>query len=108
MPRDYASLMRMGRVLLCLPFIVIGLGAADAGPRRSPDQYRAREAMREGARPLRDIQQQWQHGMRGYDYLGSDYDARSGAYRLKFLRDGAVTWVDVDGRTGREISRSPH
>ncbi len=98
----------MRRALLCLPLVVVGLSAADADPRRSPDQYRAREAMREGARPLRDIQQQWQQGMRGYDYLGSDYDAGSGSYRLKFMRDGSVTWVDVDSRTGREISRSPH
>lgn len=98
----------MRRVLLCLPLFLVGLPAAEAGPRRPPDQYRAREAMREGARPLRDIQQQWQQGMRGYDYLGSDYDAGSGSYRLKFMRDGSVTWVDVDSRTGREIGRSPH
>jgi hypothetical protein len=75
--------------------------------RRRPDQDRARDAMREGARPLRDIQQQWRQGMPGYDYIGSDYDAGSGSYRLKFLRGGAVSWVEVDGRTGREIGRSP-
>ena len=61
-----------------------------------------------GARPLRDIQQQWRQGMPGYDYLGSDYDASAGNYRLKFLRDGSVSWVDVDGRTGREVGRSGH
>ncbi|WP_419825178.1 hypothetical protein [Sphingomonas sp.] len=80
---------------------------ADA-QRRPPDQDRAREAMRMGARPLRDIQQQWRQGMPGYDYLGSDYDANAGNYRLKFLRDGSVSWVDVDGRTGREVGRSGH
>ena len=96
----------MRRVLLCLPLFFVGLSAAEAGPRRPPDQYQARAAMREGARPLRDIQQQWQNGMRGYDYLGSDYDAGSGSYRLKFMRDGSVSWIDVDSRTGREIGRS--
>ncbi len=99
--------MSMKRVLLFLPLAALALSAADAGPRRAPDQYRAREMRREGAPPLRDIQQQWRHGMPGYDYLGSDYDPGSGNYRLKFMRDGSVSWVDVDGRTGREIGRSP-
>ena len=89
--------------LLCLGLTA---SAADAGPRRPPDQDRAYEAARMGARPLRDIQQQWRQGMPGYDYLGSDYDARSGNYRLKFMRGGSVDWVDVDGRTGRELGRS--
>jgi hypothetical protein len=99
--------MTMNRVLLCLMLGVGAIAPADAQRHRPPDQYRAREAAREGGRPLRDIQQQWQHGMRGYDYLGSDYDAGSGNYRLKFMRDGSVSWVDVDGRTGREVGRSP-
>ncbi|HEY0271053.1 MAG TPA: hypothetical protein VGC10_08705 [Sphingomonas sp.] len=75
-------------------------------PRRRADQDRARDQMRAGAiRPLRDIQQQWRQGMPGYDFLGSDYDPGAGSYRLKFLRDGSVLWIDVDGRTGREIGR---
>jgi len=79
---------------------------ADDRPRRRQDQDNAREAMRAGAiRPLRDIQQQWRGDMPGYDYLGSDYDADAGSYRLKFLRDGSVVWIDIDGRTGREIGR---
>jgi hypothetical protein len=74
--------------------------------RRRADQDRARDQMRAGAiRPLRDIQQQWRQGMPGYDFLGSDYDPGAGSYRLKFLRDGSVLWIDVDGRTGREIGR---
>jgi hypothetical protein len=73
---------------------------------RRADQDRARDQMRAGAiRPLRDIQQQWRQGMPGYDFLGSDYDPGAGSYRLKFLRDGSVLWIDVDGRTGREIGR---
>ncbi len=85
---------------LCVPFT-----AADA-QRRPPDQDRARAAYQTGARPLRDIQAQWRQNMPGYDYLGSDYDPDSGSYRLKFMRSGTVNWVDVDGRTGREIGRS--
>lgn len=78
----------------------------DERPRRHADQDRARAQMRAGEiRPLRDIQQQWRQGMPGYDFLGSDYDPGAGSYRLKFLRDGSVIWIDVDGRTGREIGR---
>ena len=74
--------------------------------RHRADQDRARDQMRAGAiRPLRDIQQQWRQDMPGYDFLGSDYDPGAGSYRLKFLRDGSVLWIDVDGRTGREIGR---
>ena len=98
----------MSRVLLSLLLLSGGLSTADAQQRRPQDQYRAREAMREGALPLREIQQQWQHNVPGYDYLGADYDPGSGNYRLKFMRGGAVMWVEVDGRSGREIARSSH
>ena len=87
---------------LALPF-----GEA-AAQHQAPDQDRARAAYRTGARPLREIQAHWRQNMPGYDYLGSDYDPNSGSYRLKFMRGGAVNWVDVDGRTGRELGRSGH
>ena len=74
-------------------------------PRRS-DQAFARDAMRAGAlRPLRDITTQWRIDMPGYDFIGSEFDPDAGSYRLKFMREGSVVWVDVDGR-GREIRRS--
>jgi uncharacterized membrane protein YkoI len=44
--------------------------------------------------------------MRGAQYLGSDYDSGSAIYTLKFLRDGTVIWVDVDGRTGQIVGRT--
>jgi hypothetical protein len=99
--------MPMIRVSLFVLLMAAALAPAAAGPHRSPDQSRAREMRREGAPPLRAIQQQWRNGMPGYDYLGSDYDEYSGSYRLKFMRRGSVSWIDVDGRTGREVRRSP-
>ena len=102
-----AARMPMMRVALLLPLLALGLVPVHAEPRRPPDQSHARELRREGGRPLRDIQRQWRDGMPGYDYIGSDYDEYSGRYRLKFMRAGAVSWIDVDGRTGREIARSP-
>ncbi len=44
--------------------------------------------------------------MRDADYLGFAYDSTARAYRLKFIKDGRVTYVDVDARTGRIIGRS--
>ena len=44
--------------------------------------------------------------MRDAEYLGFAYDSTARAYRLKFIKDGRVTYVDVDARTGRIIGRS--
>lgn len=44
--------------------------------------------------------------MRDAEYLGFAYDSSVRAYRLKFIKDGRVTFVDVDARTGRVIRRS--
>ena len=42
--------------------------------------------------------------MGGADYLGPEFNGDT--YRLKFMRDGRVIWVDVDAATGRIIGRS--
>ena len=44
--------------------------------------------------------------MSGKQYLGPDYDPAAMAYRLKFIQDGKVYFVDVDARTGRIIGQS--
>jgi uncharacterized membrane protein YkoI len=44
--------------------------------------------------------------MRGMQYLGPAYDSAAKAYRLKFIKDGKVYYVDVDARTGRIINRT--
>jgi hypothetical protein len=43
---------------------------------------------------------------RGADYIGAEFDEDLGRYRLKFMRDGSVIWVDVDGRTGAVVGRA--
>ena len=55
---------------------------------------------------LREIERRVLPQMRGSEYLGPAYDATARAYRLKFIKDGRVTYVDVDARTGRIIRRS--
>jgi hypothetical protein len=77
-------------------------GPADARPR---DQDRVFQAIREGrSMPLPKIEQRVRPMMSGADYLGPEYDGQT--YRLKYVRDGRVIWVDVDAATGRVIGRS--
>ncbi|WP_299191974.1 PepSY domain-containing protein [uncultured Erythrobacter sp.] len=71
------------------------------------DQGDARREMRAGNQlSLREIERRVLPRMRGSEYLGPSYDSTARAYRLKFIRDGRVTYVDVDARTGRIINRS--
>ena len=72
------------------------------------DQASAREQIQEGrTMPLREIERRIIPQMKGNEYLGVEYDGVASAYRLKFIREGQVIWVDVDARTARilHISR---
>jgi hypothetical protein len=77
---------------------------AHAGP---PDpQSQARRAAREGAvHSLRDIEREVLPTMSGMQYLGPEYDPAAMAYRLKFIRQGRVVFVDVDARTGQILQK---
>ncbi|MGI9375458.1 MAG: PepSY domain-containing protein [Tsuneonella suprasediminis] len=71
------------------------------------EQGAARKEMRAGnIMRSRDIEARILPQMRGYEYLGFAYDSTALAYRLKFIRDGHVVFVDVDARTGRVLNRS--
>lgn len=97
--------------------IFAGLGAligmaTVAAPIAAQDQFRgdqgeARREARAGTQlSLREIERRILPQMEGNEYLGPAYDSTVRAYRLKFIRDGRVTYVDVDARTGRIIGRS--
>jgi len=89
-----------GVLLAALPL------AAQAEPRRDP-QGDVRKDMREKAvRPLSEIERRVMPMMRGMQYLGPEYDAVAMAYRLKFIRDGRVVFVDVDARSGQVLHHS--
>lgn len=79
--------------------------AAQNQPRGDQSEAR-REAMAGTQLSLREIERRILPQMQGSEYLGPAYDATARAYRLKFIRDGRVTYVDVDARTGRIIGRS--
>jgi hypothetical protein len=84
-------------VALCVP-----LAPALAGPGDAQDK--ARRDLRAGSvRPLREIEQKVLPSMKGAQYLGPEYDPVAQAYRLKFIRDGRVIFVDVDARSGDVI-----
>ena len=71
------------------------------------EQGEARKEMRAGNQlSLREIERRILPQMQGAEYLGPAYDSTARAYRLKFIRDGRVTYVDVDARSGRIINRS--
>ena len=93
-------------ILAAAACVAVGPSAPAAAQRgRDPaqgDQAMAREDMQAGrTMSARDIERRIIPQMKGSDYLGFEYDPGASAYRLKFLKDGQVTWVDVDARTGR-------
>ena len=69
------------------------------------EQDSAREQMQAGRNmPIRDIERRIIPQMESTDeYIGFEYDPAAQAYRLKFIRDGRVIWVDVDARTARVL-----
>jgi len=78
-------------------------GPALADPPR--DAQRAFQATRDGrSMPLPKIEQQVLPRMPGADYLGPEFNGKT--YRLKFMKDGRVIWVDVDAATGQIVRRS--
>lgn len=80
---------------------------ADDAPYLQHDQQRAWEARREGrVLPLPEIERRVVPTMRGAQYLGPELDPDTGIYTLKFLRNGTVIWVKVDGRSGQIIGRT--
>jgi hypothetical protein len=108
--------MRLSRIFLLTAAIAAGLGSAPAladGPRGGRgaqpiaplrEQERAWEATRDGrSMPLPQLERRVMPMMGGADYLGPELNGDT--YRFKFMQNGRVIWVDVDGQ-GRVIRRS--
>lgn len=96
--------MHLFRTLFAAAFTA-GLiaGPAVADPPR--DAERAFQATRDGrSMPLPKIERRVMPLLPGADYLGPEFNGRT--YRLKFMKDGRVIWVDVDAATGRVKGRS--
>lgn len=88
--------------------LVTGGFAVPATAQSRGDQASARKEMKAGRTlPPREIERRVIPQMKGHEYLTFEWIAASSAYRLKFIKDGQVVWVDVDARTARilRISR---
>jgi hypothetical protein len=111
--------MNVLRTLLLAGVLASGLSSAPAladrprdrapnheqsqGPHR--EQERAFEDTRQGrSMPLPQLERRVMPFMGGADYLGPEING--GTYRMKFIQNGRVIWVDVDPQTGRIIRRS--
>lgn len=96
--------MRSVFALLCLGLSVPAL-PAHAEPGGA--QVQVRKEMRAGnVRSLREIERRVLPMMPGMQYLGPEYDPAAMAYRLKFIRQGRVVFVDVDARSGGILGQS--
>ena len=102
--------MNLSRTFLLLgPLAVLALTGlpAHAQEQARGDQGEARrEAQAGNIMRSGEIEAKILPMMRDAEYLGFAYDSTMRAYRLKFIKDGRVTYVDVDARTGRIIGRS--
>jgi len=105
---------------IALSYLVFALSPLLANPTPLPFNQRPRHfndtvtpyrETREGMiRPLQSIEASVVPQMKrqGATYIGAEYDSQSLRYRLKFMNDGSVIWVDVDGRNGAVVAQSGH
>jgi hypothetical protein len=108
--------MKLLRNVLLVAAVAGGLNSAPAladrprgqrPPQAVPvprEQERAWEATRDGrSMSLPQLERRVMPLMGGADYLGPELNGDN--YRFKFMQNGRVIWVDVDGQ-GRIIRRS--
>jgi hypothetical protein len=98
------------RPLSALLVAVLGMTVLAAPAAAGPSEREQAEAFRSAREgriiPLRAIEARIVPQMRGFSYLGPEYYAEIGRYRLKFLRGQRVVWIDVDARSGEVIGKS--
>ena len=95
------------RTLIISVALALALPVTPLAAEPGSEQGQVRKEMRAGnVRSLREIERRVLPTMKGMQYLGPEYDPLAKAYRLKFIRDGRVVFVDVDARSGKIISTS--
>jgi hypothetical protein len=96
--------MKLLRTLLLVAALTGGLASAPALADPPRDADRAFQAKREGrSMPLPQLERRVMPMMGGADYLGPEMNGNT--YRFKFMQNGRVIGVDVDGQC-RVIRRS--
>jgi len=92
---------------MIFPAILLASALFAPLPQRHGDQMSAFEQRRAGRiLPLPEIERRVVPTMKGAQYIGMEFDGSTLIYTLKFLRDGKVIWVDVDGRSGQVLGRT--
>jgi hypothetical protein len=95
--------MRQLRIPLLIAALLGGLTSAPALADPPRDADRAFEAKRQGrSMPLPQLERRVMPMMGGADYLGPEMNGDT--YRFKFMQNGRVIWVDVDGQ-GRVVRK---
>jgi hypothetical protein len=94
------------RILFLAGLIATGLTSAPALADPPRDSQRAFQGRQEGrSMPLPQLERRVIPFMGpNTDYLGPEING--GTYRMKFIQNGHVIWVDVDPQTGKIIRRS--
>jgi hypothetical protein len=110
MADPYAKAMKMwAKAVLgaCAAMVPLADAPAFAAPTvQDSVQEAARQRRLQGHNlPVREIERRVIPQVPNSQYLGFDFDPGSDVYTLKFLRNGSVIWVEVDGRTARIIRR---
>ena len=96
--------MRLFRTILPAA-LAAGMVATPALADPPRDAERAFRATTEGrSMPLPKIERRVMPLLPGADYLGPEFNGKT--YRLKFMKQGRVIWVDVDAATRRIKGRS--
>jgi hypothetical protein len=96
--------MKLLRAFLIAAASAGGLTSAPALADPPRDANRAFQGVRQGrSMPLPQLERRVMPMMGGADYLGPELNGDT--YRFKFMQNGRVIWVDVDGQ-GRVIRRS--
>jgi hypothetical protein len=105
--------MVMFRVLSAFAFLAVSLSfsaaPANAQQNHRQEQSDLREELRKGSiLKLKQIETNVVPAMRrrGAEYIGADFDSVMLRYRLKFVRQSSVIWIDVDGRSGAIVARA--
>ncbi len=101
--------MKPLRALMLVPLAPLAFAHAPAFPQeqaRGEQGEARREAQAGNIMRSGEIEARILPTMRDAEYLGFAYDATAKAYRLRFIKEGRVTYVDVDARTGRIIGKS--
>lgn len=97
--------MNILRNLVLAGAVAVGVTSAPALAAPPRDSQRAFQGRVEGhSMPLPQLERRVLPFMGGADYLGPQLNG--GTYRMKFIQEGRVIWLDVDPQTGRIVRRS--